>query len=268
MRKLITIILLTGTLVDQAQELFVVTEPASNMPSGAVGFRLNQSVTKRVLQNGFDYFLMPELMWGINKGWMMHTSIFASNGTSNLEAEGGSIYAKYRIFSVDDVHSHFRMAGFGRFSINSSPVHQEVIETMRHNSGYEMGLVATQLLGKVAISSSLSFEKALNNQSHDFPSWQSDNATNYTLSIGKLMHPKRYTDFKQTNVNLMLEFVGQTLNENGKSFLDAVPSVQFIINSQARIDIGYRTQLLSSMHRHSTSAVILNLEYTFFNVTN
>jgi hypothetical protein len=45
----------------------------------------------------------------------------------------------------------------------------------------------------------------------------------------------------------MVEFVGQTINESGKSYLDAVPAVQFIIQSQARIDIAYRHELYSSM---------------------
>jgi hypothetical protein len=30
------------------------------------------------------------------------------------------------------------------------------------------------------------------------------------------MYPKKYTNYKQTNINLMVEFV-QTINENGKS---------------------------------------------------
>jgi hypothetical protein len=38
----------------------------------------------------------------------------------------------------------------------------------------------------------------------------------------------------------MVEFVGQTINENGKSYLDVVPAIQFIINSQARFDLAYR----------------------------
>jgi hypothetical protein len=49
------------------------------------------------------------------------------------------------------------------------------------------------------------------------------------------MYPKKYTNYKQTNINLMVEFVGQTINENGKSYLDVVPAIQFIINSQARL---------------------------------
>jgi hypothetical protein len=81
------------------------------------------------------------------------------------------------------------------------------------------------------------------------------------------MYPKKYTSFKQTNINTMLEFVGQTLNENGKSYLDIVPSIQFIINSQARIDVAYRRELYSSMLRSAPNGFYLNLEYNFFNVS-
>ena len=262
------IALLFCCVIMQAQELFVVTEPASNMPTGSIGFRLNQSLNKKVLGSGYNYFLMPEWMWGANKKLMIHSSLFVSNRSNTLEIEGGSIYAKYRFFSVDDLHSHFRMAGFGRYSLNNAVIGQEAIDIMRHNSGYEFGLIATQLLGKVAVSSSLSFEKALHNQNHNFPVSQTDNATNYTLSFGKLMYPKKYTNFKQTNINTMVEFVGQTLNGNGKSYLDVVPSIQFILNSQARIDIGYKTQLVSSVNRVSPNGILFNFEYTFFNLIN
>jgi hypothetical protein len=64
----------------------------------------------------------------------------------------------------------------------------------------------------------------------------------------------------------MVEFVGQTINENGKSFLDIVPAVQFIFNSQARIDVAYRQELVSSMLRTAPNGIYLNLYYTFFNL--
>ena len=80
------------------------------------------------------------------------------------------------------------------------------------------------------------------------------------------MYPKKYTSFRQTNINLMLEFLGQTINQNGKSYLDVVPSVQFIINSQARIDLGYRQELYNSMIRSAPNGIYFNLEYNFFNV--
>lgn len=251
-----------------AQELFVMTEPASNMPAGSIGVRSMNSFMYET-DGTLNYHIMPEIMWGASAKLMFHLQTFHSNrSTGGLKTEGGSLYAKYRFFSVDDMHKHFRMAVYGRYSKNRADIHQEEIETMGHNTGYELGLVATQLINKVAISSSVSFERALNNMpNYKFPVTQSNNATNYTLSIGKLMYPKKYKNFKETNINLMCEFLGQTLNGNGKSNLDVVPSVQFIIRSQARIDLAYRKQLYSQMTRTAPNGFMIKFEYTFFNVT-
>ena len=54
-------------------------------------------------------------------------------------------------------------------------------------------------------------------------------AANYTLLVGKLMLPKEYTSYKQTNMNLMLEVLGQVNLNTGYSFLDIAPSLQFIL---------------------------------------
>jgi len=160
------------------------------------------------------------------------------------------------------------MAVFGRYSFNNADIHQEQIEILGHNKGFEGGFVATKLIKKLAISSSVSFEKAFDNKpDYPFPDNMGDNATNYTLSFGKLMYPKKYTSFKQTNINFMVEFVGQTINENGKSYLDVVPAIQFIFNSQARLDLAYRQELMSSMVRSAPNGFYFNLYYTFFDLT-
>lgn len=267
MKHFILILLSLISFKTNAQELFVVTEPASNMPTGAVGVRTMNSFMYES-DGKLNYHLMPEVMWGINRNWMVHAQSFLSNrATGGLKTEGGSVYAKYRFYSEDDLHKHLRIAAYGRFSINNADIHQDEIETMGHNTGYETGLVATQLLNKVAISSSLSYERALNNLDNNFfPTMQSNNATNYTLSVGRLMYPKKYSSFKQTNINLMVEFLGQTLNTNGKSNLDVVPAIQFILFSQARIDLAYRKQLYSSMLRTAPNGFMVKFEYNFFNL--
>ena len=267
MKKLFVILASCFSLGVSAQELFVFTEPASNMPAKSLGIRdMNAFMFDG---NGrLNYHNMPELMWGINKKWMVHAQGFISNRQEGgLKVEGGSLYAKYRFLSKDDIQSHFRMALYGRYSLNNADIHQQEIETMGHNTGYETGLIATQLLHKVAISSSLSYERALDNRpDHKFPTTESNSAINYTLSVGKLMLPKMYKDYKQTNMNLMLELLGQRLNDNGKSYLDIAPSVQFIINSQARVDIGYRQEIYSTLKRTAPNGIVLKFEYTFFNV--
>ena len=250
-----------------AQELFVMTEPASNMPTASIGVR-DMSLFAFKKTKGYNYHNMPELMWGVNKDWMVHASAFLSDKQGDLMLEGGSLYAKYRFFSVDDLHSHFRLAAYGRISTSNAEIHQEDIETMGMNSGYEIGTVATQLINKTALSASISYERAFNNQGNIFPDEWSNSAMNYTFSVGQLMYPKKYTNFKQTNINAMLELLGQRLNQNGKSYLDVVPSIQFIVNSQARIDLTYRRQIYSDMERISANSILLKLEYTFFNVTN
>jgi hypothetical protein len=251
----------------QAQELFVVTDPASNVPANSLSVRVSQSVFEQQFENGFNYHMMPEVTYGLNKNLMIRASAFLSNRNNQFAAEGAGLYAKYRFFSTDDLNSHFRLAAFGRYSFNNSDIHQDQIEIMGQNTGFETGLVATKLIKKVAISSSISFEKAFDNQpNYPFPSELGNNATNYSLSFGKLMYPKKYTSFKQTNVNFMVEFVGQTINENGKSYLDVVPAIQFIFNSQARLDLAYRRELMSSMMRTAPNGIYLNLEYNFFNI--
>ena len=268
MKLILTTVFAVLSFILHAQELFVVTEPASNMPTGTVGVRIAQSYMKEKFKTGYNYHVMPELMWGKSKNLMLHAASFVSNRNGNLFLEGGSAYAKYRFYSIDDVHSHFRIATFARASINRADIQQEEINTMGRNSGFELGFIITKLINKIAIGSTVGFEKAMNNTNKNkFPTTATSNAGNYTLSIGKLIYPKKYTSFKQTNINIMLEVVGQSLLGNGKSFLDIVPSLQFIINSQARVDIAYMQQLYSSMIRTAPNGIYLKLEYSFFNVT-
>ena len=267
MRNIILVIVLIGFQNVFSQELFVVTDPASNVPSNSLSVNVMQSLFKEQISAGYNYHFMPEVTYGLNKNLMFRGSAFISNRSSQLYAEGGSFMTKYRFYSSDDLNSHFRMAAYGRCSFNRADIHQEQIEILGHNTGFETGIIATKLIKKTAISSSISFEKAFDNRpDYAFPNNMGNNVMNYTLSIGKLMYPKTYTNFKQTNINLMIEFVGQTINANGRSYLDVVPAIQFIFNSQARLDLAYRQELFSSMVRSAPNGFYFNLYYTFFNL--
>ena len=259
------VIFFTSTVF--AQELFVVTDPASNVPSKSLSINIMQSLFKEKFEDGYNYHLMPEITYGINKNLMIRGSAFVSTRSNKLYTEGGGLMVKYRFLSEDEIHSHFRMAAFARYSFNRADIHQEQIEILGHNTGFESGIIATKLINKTALSSSLSFEKALDNQpNYKFPGTFGNSAINYTFSYGRLMHPKVYSNFKETNINFMVELVGQTITQNGKSFLDIVPAVQFIFNSQARVDIAYRGQIYNSMLRTAPNGIYLNLYYTFFNL--
>lgn len=256
-----------GCMNTQAQELFVFTEPASNMAARSVGARLNNYIMKEAGSSTWNWHLLPEVMWGISNKWMMHAEGFLSNRAGNWKAEGGSLYAKYRFYTQDDIHRHFRMAAFGRVSVNTADIHQEAIDFFGHSSGTEAGLIATQLMGKVAISGSASWLHAADNSTYAFRQANSDygrDAVGYTLSVGKLMLPKRYTSYQQTNVNLMMEVLGQTNLQSGRYFVDLAPALQFIINSRLRLDLAARFPMVATMDRTAPRGLIVRMEYNWF----
>ncbi len=267
MKKFITIVALMATSHAYAQELFVYTEPASNMPSKTIGIRLTQSFFKNQFAGTTNYHILPEIMFGINKNLMLHAEGFISNRNKALTHEGLAVYGKYRFYSNDDVHTHFRLAAFGRISTNNSDIHQEEIDINAHNSGYQLGVIATQLLHKIALSSSVSYVQALDNGNNNkFPTNQSNQAINYTFSFGKLLLPKEYTNYNQTNLNVMIELLGEKLVGNSKSYLDVAPSLQLIIHSQTRVDFGYSYQLYSSVLRTAPNGFLFRIEHLLFNV--
>ena len=250
-----------------AQELFVFTEPASNMAAKSFGARASNYLMFEEGSNKANYHFMPEIMWGASKNLMFHAVTFLSNRGSRLVTEGGGLYVKYRFYSTDEVQSHFRLAAFGRFSFNNSDVHQRAIDLNGHNSGYEGGLVATKLKNKVAVSASASYLYATDNGKEKFIyHTKNRNAVNYTLSVGKLMLPKEYTGYNQTNLNLMLELLGQVNLNTGYSFLDIAPSVQFIFLSKMRVDAAYRIPLIKDLARTAPGGFLIRLEYNIFNV--
>ena len=266
MKKLVLMILLFVWRSASAQELYVFTEPASNMAAKSFGFRANNYLMKNNSTKKINYHLVPEIMWGVSKNVMIHAEAFLSNRNARFVSEGGGVYLKYRFYSVDEVHSHFRMALFGKYSFNKADIHQQAIDLNGHNSGYEGGLIVTKLKNKVALSASVSYLYAADNYKEKFIYGNKNrNAVNYTLSVGKLMLPKEYTNFKQTNVNLMVELLGQTNLNKGDSFLDIAPSVQFIFLSKMRIDAGYRIPLVKDLSRTAPGGFLVRLEYNIFN---
>jgi hypothetical protein len=255
-------------MATRSQELFSVTEPASNRAAKSVGIRVDNSIMDESGTSKINYHLIPEIMAGLSKTLMVSGGVFFSNRSTEFRYEGATVYAKYRFFSNDIVQRHFRMASFARISYNNSDIHQEEINMYGHNTGVEFGAVATQLLRKVALSSSLSILKATDNGNNNKFVYCLDNgrAINYTFSIGKLMLPKEYNSYRQTNLNLMLEFLSQVNVGSGKYYMDIAPSAQMIFNSQARLDIGYRKQISTTLIRTAPNGFFVRLEYNFFNV--
>jgi hypothetical protein len=171
-----------------------------------------------------------------------------------------AVYAKYRFLSLDKVHRHYRMAVWARAATNSAHVMQQEINVNGYNQGWQIGTIGTQLLHKTAISLSVFYEHATANKT-----MAANNAVNYILSTGHLFWPVHYTNYKQTNLNLMAEIIGQH-SGNSAYYNDMALSVQAIFNSQTRLEGGYRFQMNGNMTRFATSGFLLRLEHTFFRV--
>jgi hypothetical protein len=174
--------------------------------------------------------------------------------------EGGSLYAKYRVFAHDEVHRHFRVALFGKVaSVASRPAYKDEIDLSGTNTGGQMGVVATQLLHKLALSGSASYTQR----------WDggpaSRQAFGYTASAGLLLLPRHYTNYRQTNLNLMCELLGATALDKRAGYADIAPALQLIFHSIARLDMGYRTQVAGSMERWATGGLFVRLEYNILN---
>lgn len=268
MKQFIIAVYILFPVVSAAQELFVYTEPASNISTHSLGLRLEQMLMKDKYAAKNSYYLAPKIGYGLSKNLMVQGGLLFSNVQKGFYLNGGSVNVKYRFLSNDGIHNHFRMAASGRYTINNSHIHEYAIDFMMHNSGYEMGIIATQLMNRLAISATGSFLHATDNANGEKYLFgnQLRNAFNYSLSGGILILPKEYTSYKQANLNFMMELLGQSNLHNGFNFLDLAPSLQVIISSRMRIDLGYRWAVVKKLQRSSEDGVLLRGEYNFYNV--
>jgi len=299
MRCLVLMILLGSFQQVKAQELYVFTEPASNMAAKSIGIRLLYKQFKMNHDGKFDtYRIEPEIMFGVSKNLMLHVNGYASNMfQSKLRVEGASLYAKYRFYSSDDIHSHFRMAAFGKVAVIDNPntlthttehrlpdgnggyITHQVLESRPNyeidldggGSGLSGGLIATKLVNKLAVSASAAYLYRLNNLKSKREVIVPWHAVNYSLSFGYLVLPKEYTSYKQTNFNIYTEllggnYFGTPAGGNSTYFIDIATAVQLIINSIARVDLGYRTQLTGNAARMANNSFLVRVEYNFLNV--
>lgn len=265
-----------------AQELYVSTEPASNMPANSLGIRVTSRFFKMEHEGITGMRVEPELMWGISKRLMVHVVGLASNQMqSSIKPEGGSLYAKYRFLSNDDVHSHFRMAAYIKGAVINNPFYPVVhdghsdrpyknaeLDLEGGASGVAGGIVATQLIHKLAISGTLGYNRFMNNTRHNLPDEMSANALNYSLSAGYLLLPRKYRSYEQTNLNLYVEFLGKANTDavSRNQYVDIAPAIQFIFNSATRLDFAYRTQLFGNMPRNVFNTFTLRFEHNIYNI--
>ncbi|WP_443937267.1 hypothetical protein [Pedobacter sp. MW01-1-1] len=248
-----------------AQELYVFTEPASNMPKNSIGIRITNEGMKNP---NFMNRTIPEVMFGISKNLMVHTQAFLSDMDGKYRFEGASLYAKYRFLSLDNAQSHFRAAAFGRISSSKRETFSRDINLEGDNKGVQGGLIFTQLLHKLALSATLGYSHAFNdNDKQRVAMPEPNNMLSYSLSSGYLVLPIVYKNYAQPNFNIYVEALGKTDPSSGQSYLDLAPALQVIINSKTRIDLGYRFQTYGNIeNRYNKNMYLVRAEFNFFNI--
>ena len=251
------------------QELYVFSEPASNMPAHSIGVKLSSNFIEKnkSADNRFMQRYTPEVMFGVNKNLMVHAgATFADMHTANFRWESIYTYIKYRFLSSDEIHKHFRMAAFADISYSRSDFSYDELSIAGDKSGVQAGIIATQLWNKLAISGSASYLRAFEKPAtyHHTPE-PVMNAINYNLSSGYLVLPISYTNYDQVNMNVYVELLGQQSRDRKLNFTDIAPALQFIFKSTSKLNIGYRFQLTGNMERMTKQSWLLSYEYTFLN---
>ncbi len=292
-----------------AQELYPRSEPASNAPKGAFGVRISNEVYKEV--NVWRSMQNYKFMWALTDKLMLTQAFtFSNHHGSRLPAgfikndgnigqhthgtqkgnyypyafENLSLNFKYRFLSNDKQNYHFRMAAFAELAGGNAAHDEAEPSFMGDNSGAGGGFVATILKNKFAASFTAG---AL----FPYPYYQRDtadikikygNGYHYSLSMGYLVLPRKYKSYKQTNLNIYVEFMGKSfdgakISMNGKNilianaptleknnFIEVYPSLQLIINSITRVDLSMGFPLLNRSYVRSYPMYYLGIQRYFF----
>lgn len=266
----ILLVALCGSSVSRAQELYVFSEPASNVPSRSVSARLSGHYVSANDRFGRPSGrVMVQTMLGLSRKFMVSGGLtFADMHTSGFRYESFNLYAKYRFLSSDGLHRHFRMAAYAEASSTRAPFHYDEITLMGDKGGLEAGLIATQLWHKMALSATLSHTQVLDasrNNGVIYVPERNYRSVNYSLSAGYLLFPRAYRDYKQTNLNLYLELLAQHTLDRPARYADLAPALQFIFSSNTKLNLGYRFQVAGSMDRMTNNSWLLTVERTFLN---
>jgi hypothetical protein len=253
----------------RAQELYVFSNPASNIPARSLMFKAmgKRMVSYHNLER--EYRISPEVQVGLHKNLMVAGGVSFSDMffQNQQQFESFRFYSKYRFLSKDDIHRHFRMAVHGSYAWSNNPLVYQEMNTEGDNSGLQTGIIATGLIDKLAVSGGLSYmqlQREARKINFGFPF--SQQAITYNLSAGYLLFPFTYKGYEQLNVNLYCELLGQKNTDLNTGFIDVAPAIQFIIASKMRINAGARYQLKGNAHRMANEAIYVSLEYYLLNV--
>lgn len=252
-----------------AQELYVFSDPASNLPAKSLSVKIGMRLADNNWENKRNARFQPEISAGLSKHLMVRVSTTISDFYSvNQSWESVKGYLKWRFYSRDEIHRHFRMAAFVDGAYANHDMVYEEMNLDGDNSGIQAGIIGTQLINKLAISGTLSVMRALD-PLYKIPShrdFHDQNSLNYSLSAGYLLFPREYASYDQVNLNLYLEFLGMKGLDQGHYYLDIAPALQLIIKSATKINLGARFETTSDIDRLASNNYYLSVETSFLNL--
>ena len=239
-----------------SQELYINSEPASLIPKGTKVVRLSYSNIiideSNALGDVANAFLMtPSLAYGLSKKIMISTSFQFANRpyeqglVSNFGFNGFKFYSKQRIYTTDKQKNHTRLSSFLKYSFHKDNFMKGNIDLDLQNKGFELGLIGTQLIKKLAISITSAYIRA-NDINDDSNNLINLSTFKNSLSAGYLLLPRKYKSYKQTNFNLYLEYLTNTIMNKtfpvryNRFSSTLAPGLQFVILSRSRLDFSYK----------------------------
>ena len=257
-------------MATRAQELYVYTDPASNIPAHSLVAKVSGNFTGAQLP--YDRFMqryVTELQAGLSKNLMLKGgAVFGNVHTDQFGWEAAYLYARYRVYSKDGAHKHFRVAVFGEIAYSDNEYHFDEVNLQGDKPGLQLGITATQLVNRLAVSATVSHVQVLHGSRNSeiiyIPS-RIYQVMNYSLSAGYLILPVQYTDYKQTNLNIYAELLAQQGLDRSAYYVDFAPALQLIFNSNTKLNLGYRFQLGSDMERMGRNSFLVSVERTFLN---
>ena len=239
-----------------SQELYINSEPASLIPKGTKVVRLSYSNIiideSNSLGDVANAFLMtPSLAYGLSKKIMISASFQFANKpykqglVPNFGFNGFKFYSKQRIYTTDKQKNHTRLSSFLKYSFHKDNFMKGNIDLDLQNKGFELGLIGTQLIKKLAISITSAYTRA-NDINDDSNNLINLSTFKNSLSAGYLLLPRKYKSYKQTNFNLYLEYLTNTVMNKtfpvryNRFSSTLAPGLQFVILSRSRLDFSYK----------------------------
>lgn len=266
---LVALLLLVRPILSWSQELYVFSDPASNIPAKSISAKLGARVGENSLTAQVNQRYMAEITAGLSKKIMLRAGTSFSNIYSNrLQWESAKAYVKWRFYSRDALHRHFRLAAFADGAYAGHPMVYDEMNLDGDNSGIQAGLIGTQLIQKLAVSGSASlmrvFDEKFRTGGHR--NLHDQNALNYSLSAGYLLFPRSYSGYDQVNLNFYVEMLGMKGLDKGGYYLDAAPALQLIFKSATKLNLGARFEATGNISRPARNNYFLAVETSFLNV--